>query len=602
MAERPRRPQDESAAELGFTPAEKMTPWLSPGHIASTERRKKMAATFGAYADKREVEASLPELPPPAYTDDGELWFDFVSDLGDAFGPTYTLASLLARPGLELSGPGGTTYATQRGRLLVMGGDEVYPIASISGYENQTLGPYRAALPYVEEKRAPDLYAIPGNHDWYDGLSAFLRVFCTQRWIGGWRTRQTRSYFAARLPHRWWLLGIDTGLDEYLDEPQLRYFGQTVGSQIQPGDSVILCSPAPTWVKAHLEGRAGSYTALDFFERKIVRPRGAEVRLALTGDLHHYAHYVRTDGPSPSAPARKLTCGGGGAFLAATHHLPETLELPPAKSQDPGKTTPPSHWQLARAYPSKEESRRIRWRVIALPLHNPSMAVAMGAVYLAFAWMAQAALRSGGDGFSGPVANMSYGDALRALARSPLAIIAALALVFGLAGFTKAKTPAKKWGLGLAHAVAHVVAIVVVVEVVAAVCSGLGLEGAAFAVAFFVLVGVVGGLVGAWVLAAYLLVADNFGLNDNELFASQRNRDHKSFLRLHVGGDGAVTVYPVAVDRTPRRWRLLREGSDSDPWFGPEDGPVVARLIEEPFRVKPLTPAGAPSPQRDVGI
>ena len=153
-ADRPRRPTRESAAELGFTRLERMTPWLSPAHIVATERRKKMAARFGAYADKREVEASLAALPPAAYTDDGDIWLDFVADLGDAFGPTYAIASLLARPRLDVTGPGGTTHATRRGRVLVMGGDEVYPVASISAYENQTLGPYRAALPYVEDENA----------------------------------------------------------------------------------------------------------------------------------------------------------------------------------------------------------------------------------------------------------------------------------------------------------------------------------------------------------------------------------------------------------------------------------------------------------------
>ena len=73
MTERPRRPTSESAAELGFTRTERMTPWSSPTHIVSTERRGKMAARFGAYSDKREVEAGLAAVPPAAYTDDGEI-------------------------------------------------------------------------------------------------------------------------------------------------------------------------------------------------------------------------------------------------------------------------------------------------------------------------------------------------------------------------------------------------------------------------------------------------------------------------------------------------------------------------------------------------
>ena len=597
MAEPPPRPRNESRAELGFTPAKRMVPWLSPGQLVSTNVRVMVSHTFGAYSDKREVQASLAELPPHPYTDGPELWIDFVADLGDAFGPTYAVASLLAQPRLDLSLPGGEARPTRRGRVLVMGGDEVYPTATIEGYENQTLGPYRAALPWVD-RDPPDLYAIPGNHDWYDGLTAFLRVFCANQWVGGWRTQQSRSYFALQLPHRWWLWGIDSGLDDYIDEPQFRYFDQTVGSMMAPGDSVILCTPAPTWVKSHLEGRADAYATVDYLERKVIRARQAEVRLTLTGDIHHYAHYVRTD-DSPSAPAHKVTSGGGGAFLAATHHLPETLELPPRAARDPNKSSPPTSWRLEKAYPSQEESRRLRWRVAALPFHNPGMWAAIGVLQIVYAWMAQSAARSGGESFSEVVTDLSYGDVVGALARSPLAVIVTLVLVKGLLGFSKARVAPKKWGLGLAHAAAHLAVIVVVLEVAAAACSGLGLEGAAFAAVFLALVGVVGGLVGSWVLAAYLLVADRFGLNDNELFASQRNRDRKSFLRLHLDEAGVLTVYAVGVDRTPRRWRLRQDGSDGDPWFEPEDGPVAAHLIEEPVRVEPAArPATVSGPRR----
>ena len=53
---------------------------------------------------------------------------------------------------------------------------------------------------------------MPGNHDWYDGLKAFRRLFCTGRSIGAWRTRQERSYFACRLTHGWWLLAVTAAM------------------------------------------------------------------------------------------------------------------------------------------------------------------------------------------------------------------------------------------------------------------------------------------------------------------------------------------------------------------------------------------------------
>ena len=128
---------------------------------------------------------------------------DYVADLGDGWDSTYAVASLLASPSLTLSLRDGSTgpVKTERGRLLVMGGDEVYPTASREGYQERTVGPYECALRETDPPH-PNLFAIPGNHDWYDGLVSFSRLFCQERWFGGWKTRQRRTYFAIQLPHR----------------------------------------------------------------------------------------------------------------------------------------------------------------------------------------------------------------------------------------------------------------------------------------------------------------------------------------------------------------------------------------------------------------
>ena len=76
------------------------------------------------------------------------MWVDYVSDLGDGFNSTYTVAYLLAQPELEFGGE-----TTQRGRILVMGGDQVYPVPKRSHYENRLLGPYRAAMPNPPSER-----------------------------------------------------------------------------------------------------------------------------------------------------------------------------------------------------------------------------------------------------------------------------------------------------------------------------------------------------------------------------------------------------------------------------------------------------------------
>jgi len=97
----------------------------------------------------------------------------------------------------------------------------------------------------------------------------------------------------------------------------------------------------------------------------------------------------------------------------------------------------------------------------------------------------------------------------------------------------------------------------------------------------------VGHLLGSLIYAAVLVVL-HVGLgarapeHANEVFASQGIKDYKNFLRLHVGRDGRLTVYPLGVDHVPRAWRYKGRGT-SDPWFEPVDREAQARLIDGPL-------------------
>src|SRR4029450_7416960 len=170
----PQRPAHFTPHELRFEPQPAVR-WFSPGVLTASGLRVGVTSGFGSYLAKREPRVRVVDQPLP------------------------------------------------RGRILVLGGAEVYPVASPEGYDHRLEGPWRAALPWTGPPSAT-LYAIPGNHDWFDGLTGFMRLFGQGRWIGGWRTHQTRSYFAAQLPHRWWLWGVDIQSDALIDEPQLDFF------------------------------------------------------------------------------------------------------------------------------------------------------------------------------------------------------------------------------------------------------------------------------------------------------------------------------------------------------------------------------------------
>jgi hypothetical protein len=536
--------------------------WLAPRVLAGSGIKSVLAGIFGSYADKRELQGGLPARVHRH--DDEELWFDFVADLGDGFDATFSVASLLAAPRLDLGG-----FELPRGQLLVMGGDEVYPAASPVAYEDRMKGPYRAALPYAADP--PALFALPGNHDWYDGLTAFLRVFAQGRDIGGWRTEQTRSYFAIALPQRWWLLAIDTQFGEYIDAPQLEYF-RTAAKDLRAGDAVILCTPKPSWVDAGSGGDPRGYDIIEFFDREIVRPSGATTRVMISGDAHHYARYAEQGGDG-----QRITSGAGGAYLSATHTLPSTLTLPPKTSRVPGRS-PETVFAKERTYPLRDESARLAAGIFRLPWRNPGFWGLTAALQTVLALFVQFGLTAQPPGLFGLLAVWT-----------PAAFSVVTLVVAGVL-FARDSVVA-----GLVHSAAHLLLAAAWAVFVFWLHHQVG-DLATLAV---VLIGtpVMIGFLDAEVVALYLLVASRAGINVNEAFAGQGIEDHKGFLRLHINKAGVLTIYPVKVHKVVRKWRANPDGAQDSPWLVPDGDQLTAELIEAPIRVPRAKPGTPPEPR-----
>jgi hypothetical protein len=564
----PERPRSAAPDDLGFRPRP-MVRWLDPGPLLAKEIKGAISGLFGSHADRREMQAAL---TPPAgldYSDRDDLWFDYAADTGDGFGPAYAIASLMGRTELRLP-RGGLPMKLPRGRFLVLGGDAVYPAASERQYRDRFLGPFGAAFPCAAEP--PDLYAVPGNHDWYDGLTGFLRLFCQGQWVGGWRTRQTRSYFALRLAHRWWLWAIDISFDRFIDQPQLAYFRELARSEVRPGDRLVLCTAKPSWVHAGMAGdeayksRLEARRNLEYFERTVIRPSGARLVLTLSGDLHHYARYANSDGTR-----MKVTSGGGGAYLYPTHGLPNRFSWPaPEGTED---------YSLATTYPSPQRSRAMRGGVLLALFRNRGFWATAGLLQLLLVWMVQFGLRRPDRSVAAAFHQADLARLLFALLRFPPGLILALVMVAALIGFADARG----WGrlaLGGVHGLIQVALPLVVAWGV----SRIELDGAPFMAILLATVAVGGGFGASLLMGLYLLAASVFlGRHPNEVFAAQGIGHHKGFLRIHLGDDGRLTVYPIGLDRVPRRWRLVAEGDPGAPWFEPAGGTIEPHLIEEPF-------------------
>jgi hypothetical protein len=557
----PPRPRGMDPKQLGFTP-QRPVGWLAPLLLLSTGLRTLLALLFGAYLDKRELQNALDgSWFDHSATEDGEMWVDYVADLGDGFHATYSVAWLLAQPRLEVSGA-----SLPRGRLLLMGGDEVYPLARGDGYENRTKGPYRAALPEPPAgEPPPTLFALPGNHDWYDGLTAFLRLFARRKdgHIGGWRTQQRRSYFAVKLPGDWWLFAMDEQSGAYIDDPQLSYF-ERAAQHVRPQDRIILMTPSPKWIKAIDEPDA--YDATDYFIRTILAPTGAQVRVLVSGDLHHYARY--------SSPDRQLiTCGGGGAYLLGTHQLPGKLTVPPEATLTRNKSRS-REYGFRKSFPDAAASQRMAWGVFRrVPTRNPGFVTMLGLLQTLTMLAAAGAASQGGNIqrlFTIPLGLMLF-------------LIMAGTVLFARPPGTTTPIHPKYWILGVLHGVAQIA--------LASAGTWVWLRVPIHDWPWPVPLGVaavvywpISGYLSTELCALYLLIASRFNVNVNELFAGQSIEDAKSFLRMHIAADGTLTIHPIGLAEISRDWVADPAGDPHTPWLNPRD-PLVAHLIEDPIVV-----------------
>ncbi|GCE76310.1 hypothetical protein [Cellulomonas biazotea] len=593
------------SSELGFVPSPQVR-WLDPPELARTALKVALASVFTAYGDRREVQAALPGgLVEPVHRPEGDLWLDFVADLGDGFDATFSVATLLAQPDLKVARPGGgPDLALPRGHLLVMGGDEVYPAASARAYEHRTTGPYASALPapargtVLDATTEPTLLAIPGNHDWYDGLTAWLRVFTRGAAVGAWRTVQRRSYFAVHLAPGWWLLGLDSQLDEYIDEPQLDYFRTHVTAHLQPGDAVVVCTAEPAW--AHAGDDPDGFNQLHFFEREVVRYRrvpghadpqdtGARVRLWISGDSHHYSRYAQR-APAGATdvvgrPVQAVTCGLGGAYLGDTDHLPDHLDLPPAASRMRTKDAPTPYDRVGPTYPAQDVSRRWRRRV-ANPLsrwwagrRNLGLLATAGIVQLVLVGSLAGllgVLRPGSPALlRGPLGTVAEA-ALGLLAWVAVLLLAHLVVAAVLPRGRLARLVPATTGIALQLAAALVVLVATVAVPWPSWSPALT---AAFVVPFVV---ALGALLGTEAFAL-LLLSRRDGVVAGWQMSGQAVTDHKGFVRLCLRTDGVLELYPLVVDTVCRAWDV--EQGDGGLRAVPADGLPVVRLLEEPVVV-----------------
>jgi hypothetical protein len=623
---RPRTPP-VAPFEAGELPPKKVA-WLHPGQLVRTAYHVWLSTVAMEYLDRRESLAALdqargPDLvlaegPVTAGTtvdaflsgplDDGGVWIDYVADIGDSWEATYAIARMLVTPELRVRG-----YEPQLNvaDILVLGGDLVYPTPSRDRYRRRMRSAFLAARP-IAKGRERALFAIPGNHDWYDGLTNFVREFCQGQRLGGWSMCQRRSYFAVKLVPRWWLWGIDIALDTRIDAPQQAYFLKVLNNACAPdnerfqnGDNIILCTAKPAWLDD--EDNSDAYRNLSYFVQEIVEkndgPKG-HVRVILAGDLHHYSRYESKRGN------HMITAGGGGSYLTGTHHLPDSVPDLSPPAQEPGLAGAAAGDQpksrnaydaSAFPYPSRSNSRRLALGALLLAFRyaNWPFVLLIGTIYLFFIWTLLQFNRAVLDRSPTELMQLPFDIVLTPSATAVFFTMLAILVVCAIVPVAS-KRSARRWlaiPWGLSHGLVHlIVALIVASQIRASQHSGAfhtmtialpyeqGATGTVLAVGVILL----GGFTGATLVGIYFVLSDVlFGWHANEVFASQSIVDYRNFVKMHIAPNGKLMIFPIGLRKVPKKWRLRLNQQEDEPFYEPSDQVLDPHLIEGPLTIRP---------------
>ena len=230
--------------------------------------------------------------------------------------------------------------------FMVVCSDVIYPAGDAEDYDAKFYGPY-------DGYQRP-IYALPGNHDWYDGLVGFMHHLCgaevsslpalegrpsslkerLRRLL--WRRPARRSpqdlparkrnedvrrssqrspYFAIDTGPLL-VVGIDTGMGGPIDREQGEWLRRI--SRVIDKPKILL-----TGKPLYVDGEHHPYPIEDGGTvDDVVREPEHRYVAAIGGDIHNYQRYsVGTSGRD--APLHYIVSGGGGAYMSATHRIPK---------------------------------------------------------------------------------------------------------------------------------------------------------------------------------------------------------------------------------------------------------------------------------------
>lgn len=266
-------------------------------------------------------------VKPPGVTNGTDFAFIVIGDTGEGDASQYVLRdSLIAA-------------ANQPDvRFVVISSDVIYPVGAMRDYEAKFWLPFMGVTKPV--------YAIPGNHDWYDALEAFVATFLdetsarsamrarieadhkitttTDRGIDGLIREAARLRGEYRVPtgfqqapffqmqtDRFALIAVDTGVVKRVDDAELAWLRTAL--EASRGKFTLVVLGHPLYANGVYQAEPDSD-----FEKIHHLLRAYDVTIAMAGDTHDLEYYAEphTVGAGASRTMHHFVNGGGGAYLS----------------------------------------------------------------------------------------------------------------------------------------------------------------------------------------------------------------------------------------------------------------------------------------------
>jgi len=268
--------------------------------------------------------ATLPFAVEPPGVSQGDFSFIVIGDTGEGDASQHVLRDVLL------------SVANQPDvRFVVISSDVVYPTGAMKDYEAKFWLPFKGVTKPV--------YAIPGNHDWYDALEGFAATFLQRdaarasihaRAVADLRVTSTtegridellneagrlrqaygvptgfqRAPFFELQTDRFALVAIDTGVLRSIDNEQAAWLNGALDRAA--GKLTMAVVGHPFFAGGHdaTEGDV-QFAAL----KELLVRRG--VTIAMAGDTHDLEYYANP-APPGSPTIHYFVNGGGGAYLS----------------------------------------------------------------------------------------------------------------------------------------------------------------------------------------------------------------------------------------------------------------------------------------------